>query len=241
MKKLISILTAGALAAGTLFCDAAGTDSEIFPRTISVSGTGTAVLKNDVAVLNFAVAVRDESAVKAAAENAKIMTKVFEALKRTGVPAEKISTAGYNIRREYSHSKSSFASSAKDVFCVRNSLRAVVGDAKRSGEIIDALAEAGVNEFSNLEFFASDTREAERKARAEAVKNARAAAEEMAEAAGTKVGKIISIKQTTPASASPRGQLFGYRNAASAFDAETPVSSGTSEINVEVVCVYELE
>src|SRR5688500_10975817 len=70
------------------------------PQTVT-NGEGEAQVTPDRARVHLAVESRGKTAAEAAAENARIQTAVIARLRALGIPAERITTVGYNVQPEY--------------------------------------------------------------------------------------------------------------------------------------------
>ena len=77
-------------------------------------------------------------------------------------------------------------------------------------------------------------------ARRQAVQMAKAQAQQMADAAGEKLGKLISISESTSGGAAPYNSPAVFRDAIQT-DVPTPIETGNLEISITVSVLYAIE
>ncbi len=203
-------------------------------RWISVTGSGKVKVKNDAATINLAVVTYNRSVIEAARQNAEAVTKVRVALIDGGFPADSITTSDYRIWQDVSNRN---GVQYRGDYRVTNSIHITTFDADKAGNAIDIAVKAGANEFSSIDFSATNIQDALREARTLAIKNAAEAANLMAKTAGAELGRVTKIiEQGIPAYTSREGaKLF------TAADLSTPISAGNGEVKVTVLCEYELK
>lgn len=234
-SSVVVAAVAAVLAAASLFsCTIQQEKKSEVQRNISVTGTGTVRVKNDAATINMAVVTYNRSVIDAAARNAEAVTKVREDLLAAGFPADSITTSGYRIYQDVQNRN---GVQYRGDYRVSNSVHIVVRDISRAGDAIDTAVRAGANEFSSIEFSATDTDDALREARTLAVKNAYEAANLMAKTSGASLGKVISITEQGGAPVYARAMNSAMMKADSI---STPISGGEQEVSVSVFVTYEL-
>jgi uncharacterized protein YggE len=204
---------------------------------ISVSGTGDASGSPDLAVLDLGVSTEEKTVKEARDTAASAMNDVLSALKDDGVAEKDVQTVQFRIEPEYEYPD------GKQVlrgFRVTNIVEAKVRDLDRVGEIIDDVAQAGgdVVQVQSLRFTIEEPEDLRAEARKEAVADARARAEDLAEQAGVKLGKPISISETTAVPPSPF--LEAIPSARGAQEA-TPIQTGELEVSVTVDVTFAIE
>ena len=204
-------------------------------RSISVTGTGSVRVKSDAATINVAVATYNRSVIEAARLNAETVTKVRVALIEAGFSADSITTSDYRIWQDISNRN---GVQYRGDYRVTNSIHIVTPDTSKAGNAIDVAVKNGANEFSSIQFTATNTADAMREARTLAIKNAAEAANLMAKTAGADLGRVIKIEE--------QGQPYfaraeGPKLMAAANDFATPINAGEQEVTVHVYCQYELK
>lgn len=228
--KLLSIIL-------LLFVSFSAFSQNQMKNTISVNGSGTVKVEPDTAKVSFSVVTINKIAKDASAENAKIIDKVQKALISTGIKEEDFSTTNYSLNEDWNRKENEPIS-----YRVNNTLQVTVKNIDTVGAVIDAALNAGANKCSNISFSKSDTSDAVKLARSNAVKQAYETALQIAEAAGRKLGKAIIIDCTDR-----NNEVSIMRKAAFATAAvednsiETQINPGLTSVTSNVSIVYELK
>ena len=163
-----------------------------------------------------------------------------------GVTAENLQTYDYEISQD-SHWKND--ERVYGLYCVTNRIKVTVQDIEKAGDIIDLGVRNGATGVDGISFSYEDEVKAVKRARTLAIENARAIAEESVSVAGTKLGKVLSMRED-------KNNGYGVYLAASnsmtqnwstdtpyddAAGASTPISSGKKEISIVMDITYELK
>ena len=231
MKRLavVALLLLGAAAvAGVVRPDgshAAGIPAADTPRTITVSGSGTATSIPTKASISFGVQTQDPSAKAALAQNSREMQQVIEALKKAG--AQDVQTQSVSLSPTYGDTGQLIGYSASNTVSATVTFGA-------AGATIDAAVGAGANQVYGPSPLVGDLETQYQKALAEAVTNARARGEVLAKAAGKTLGAVASIVEGGSA---PSPIFYGK---ASAADAATPVVAGPQDTTASVTVIFQL-
>lgn len=229
MKKRIA-----ALLAALMLLSLAAFAEEV--PTITVNGYGSVSVPPDRAVITFGV--RKSSTDIAAAQTFVNSTlgKAVEKLKSLGVTEDAIQTSRISIDQDYSYSDDM----SETAYAVENSVSVVLSDIDSVGGMIDAVFEAGANQFSGITFIATDTREAQEEAMDLAVDNAMARAKVLAEAAGMKLGDLLKItdNETLGYSSQSNGLYAKVEGAMDTF--ANQVYTSDVDVTCGVTLVYEL-
>lgn len=214
-------------------------------HTLTVSGTGTVERAPDRARIRLAVESFAPTAAEASAANAQSMEAVLDALRRTGVPDERIRTVSVQLTPEYDHSRdTSPRRQGEDRlvgFRARNMVEVTLDDLDRIGPATDAAIGAGANRVDQLSFELRDPDAARREALGEAVASAHAEADAVARAMGRTLGPAITAS-TTGALPSPAQPQMAARAMADFAEAAIPppVQPGQLRIQATVTIVYRL-
>jgi uncharacterized protein YggE len=204
---------------------------------ISVSGTGEASGAPDLALLDLGVSAEGKTVKEARDTAATAMNKVLGALKDDGVADKDVQTRQFRIEPEYDYPN------GKQVligFRVTNIVEAKVRDLDRVGEVVDDAAQAGgdVVQVQGLSFSIEKPDDLRAQAREEAMADASARADDLAKLAGVKLGKPLSINEST--SIPPTPYLAGATMEGTA-QAPTPIQPGELDISVTVNVVFAIE
>ncbi len=168
-------------------------------NTISVSGTGTAKVAPDMAIVSVGVLRETKTARAVLDDNNKAMARVLSAMKKQGIAEKDLQTSGFSIQPRYFYPKrkANGEQPAPEItgYVVSNNLDIRVRDLGITGEILDLVVTLGVNSGGNIRFLNDDTTSILEKARIAAVKNAIAKANTLADAAGIALGDILEISE----------------------------------------------
>lgn len=236
---LISFVLLAALISGCAGVASAQTstgEENPVTRTISVSGSGKAVLAPDIATIHIGVHTENRSAAEAVSANNAQTQAVAETLMEFGIADEDIQTTNFSIYPQQRYDNEGKPTD-EIMYVVDNTVYVTVRDLDQVGELLDAVVEAGANTISGIQFDVEDKTAALSAARKAAVENAEIIAEEMATAAGVTLGEVQTM--SVYGSSSPRpidmGSMVSAEQAAS-----VPISPGQLVLTVEVSIVYAI-
>lgn len=204
---------------------------------IVVTGEGRVTVQPDTAQVTLGVEVTNPSASAAQQAAASQMDSVVSKLKQIGIADKDIRTVRYDLVPEYDYSNRS-SPTLKD-YRVTNLVTVTVHDISKLGPTLDAVSGAGATRIQGISFSVSDPTAATTQGRDEAMKNAKAKADQLAKAAGVSVGAPISIQET--GSAAPPPVAMAPSVATAGAPAQTPISPGTQEVQVNVTVVYSIK
>lgn len=204
------------------------------PRTLTVTGSGQALLTPDIAYVTIGVHTEDKNAAEAVAANNTQAQAVTEALREFGIAARDIRTTNFSI---YPQQQFDDKGQVQGItYVVDNSVYVTVRDLTKIGDLLDTAVQAGANSIYGIQFDVADKTNALANARKSAVANAQEIANELATAANVTLGPVqsINIYGSTPA------PVFEAR--AAAMDAASvPVSLGQLNITVEVQMIFQIQ
>ena len=164
------------------------------------------------------------------------MDKVIAAIKSTGVKTDDIKTVNYSIYPKYDYNKETGASAIVG-YTVNNSVYVTVRDLAKTGNIIDAAADSGVNVSSNISFDLSSYEQYYNDALKNAVLAAKKKAGTVADALGVTLKAPITVSEG--GGYSPLRNYATYDMKAERTGAATPIQPGSLEITANVSIVYE--
>ena len=225
MRKIIVCILAL-----TLLASAALAES-----TLTVNGRGAVLVDADRVTINVGVRELAEDVKSAqSAVNAKLEA-VIAALTGMGIELKDIHTDAISIYPEYDYG--SFDGSERVVgYSAYNMISATTADTANAGAYIDAAFEAGANQLNGVEFFASDTTEAQHQALTLAVQNAAEKARVLAEAAGQRLGAVLAVSESDDYYDAP----VAFARASGVEDAGTQVYANQLSVSASVSVQYEI-
>lgn len=211
-------------------------EEKIDKRTMTVSGQAKVSATPDFATINLGVVTEDKDAKVAQQANAAAMDKVIATTKAAGVKESDIQTVNYSIYPKYDYVKETGESRIIG-YTVNNSVNVTVRDMTKTGGIIDAAAQSGVNISSSISFGLSSYEDAYNEALKNAVLAAKKKADTMSGALGVKLIAPISVNEGY--GYSPLSNYATYDMKMDSNGAATPIQSGSVEITANVSIVYE--
>jgi len=208
-------------------------------RTLSVTGSGQAILTPDIAYIYVGVHTEKPSAAEAVTENNGQTQKVIQALRDFGIDAKDIRTTNFSIWPMDKYDPSSGLPTGEKTYAVDNTVYVTVRDLDKLGDLLDTVIAAGANTVNSVQFDVADKSEALKQARADAVKDAKAQAESLASAAGMTLGEVQSISfYDVPAYPVMDGRGGGGNAVA---EAAVPIQPGQLTFTVSVNISYAIK
>ncbi len=211
------------------------------PRTITVTGSATLTVPNDLATVSFGVRTARRTTSDALSATSARLRSVIARLGSLGIAPADLATGTIDVQRTTRPLRP--GSKAQVVEYVASaSVRATIRDVPRTGEITSAAVAAGATSVDGPSFTAADPSETARQALAAAFADARAKAQRLADAAGIDVGDPVSIQEGTPnIEASPQsGVAPSTQGAPTRPRVPPPVRPGRSTVSATVTVVFEI-
>ncbi|PHS28239.1 MAG: hypothetical protein COA84_01665 [Robiginitomaculum sp.] len=229
--SLFSLLLAPPACAGPL---SAKNDGKLYLSAVGeVSGTP------DMASINAGVISEAVTAKAALASNRKQMNAVFAALKAARVKEKDIQTSGLTVNPIYAPYKQGIQPGKRITgYRVSNRVQATIRDLEGLGEAIDALVGAGANSIGGIAFGLSDAKNAENKARKDAMEKLLDKARVYASNAGVTLGPILELREGSAAAPYPRGVFF--MSNAESKSAPTPIAAGQVSTRITVSATFKI-
>jgi uncharacterized protein YggE len=235
---------------------------------ISVSGSGEAKAKPDVARANLGVEVRAATVEEATAEANTRMAAVMSALKQTGVADKDLRTHNYSINfeqeptppvpmpvpapapartKDKSAPESAPASAPiaapaagpRGFYRVSNMVEVTIRDLTKVGQVLARATEAGSNNVWGISFEIDDPYALRAQARAQAMERAKLSAGDLARLAGVKLGKVVALSENEGGGYMP--MMKSMRGGAEMSVAnDVPVEQGEITITHQVQITYDV-
>ncbi len=203
----------------------------------SIVTTGQAVVRRapDEAYLTAAVETRGRGPREVQQQNAAAVTSVLARLAALGVPKDAVRTLGYTVQQEVDYVN---GRRVPKEFVARNAVEVRVSPVERTGEILDALVQAGATAVDRVRFDVTDRPALEREALRLAVIDARARADAAAAGAGRTVDRVLRIDDARQPEY--RGPVMMSARAA-VEDAATPIEPGVIELRATVTLTVAIK
>jgi uncharacterized protein YggE len=202
------------------------------PRTISVTGSGSAEAAPDLLTLSIGVECRREEVGAAYGEAGRVSAALTAALRGHGVADQDITTSGLNVRAEvnWQEGRGQVVSGylASSVLSVR------LRELGTSAEVIAAAVAAGGNDvrLNGLELGFADPAAVTARAREAAWQDALTTAGHFASLAGASLGKVATLTQQTGYPAPIPVAKMQRAAAVESLTVEAGESSISSTVNV---------
>lgn len=228
MKSFILSMFVAALVGTVAMADQAA-------RRISVTGSGHVDVVPDMATLSLGVTRNEARADAAMAQASRAAAAMLKKLASFGIEPRDIQTRRISLNPVWSDKRSSSPSRRITGYRADNVLTVRIRDMSKVGEIIDAAAQAGGNDFGSLTFAVQDPRPLRDKARQLAVADAMAKAALLAGAAGVTLGPVVSLSEGGGA-AYPVARSAAFAAMAKA----APVVAGEISVSASVSMVFAI-
>jgi uncharacterized protein YggE len=202
-------------------------------RSLSVTGTGAVSVTPDIVTVSLGVQTVGTDIARAVAQNSDAAAAVQAAARNLGVAEDDVRTTYFYVSTQQQYDN--FGNITGEVtYWVDNTVTITLRDTSKLGDLLQAAVSAGANSISGVTFSVDDPSQAESEARQEAVQDARRRAEIMAAAAGATLGEPISVSTVSVSGPIPYYTQYGVGGGG------VPVSSGMTDVTVQVTAVYEL-
>jgi len=165
--------------------------------SMSVSGNSELSVSPDEAQIYLNVLTDANTAKETQSQNRDTTANVMAALKIAGITADNIETTGYNL-----YKKTKWNSTTQDYvetgYELTNTIKITTSDISNVGSLVDVAVNAGANGVDHVSF--TLTKDAERKAKADALLKATVAARDKAENLATtldiRLGKVLTVQES---------------------------------------------
>jgi uncharacterized protein len=209
-------------------------------RTLSVSGSGDALLSPDIAYIYIGVHTENTTAAEAVTENTSQTEALMQAIRDFGIDEKDIRTTNFSIYPMDRFDPATGLPSGEKTYAVDNTVYVTVRELATLGDLLDTAVQAGANTINSVQFDVAEKDEALKQARADAVKDAESQAQSLAQAAGLSLGEIQSISFMD---AQPYPFFDGKGGGGMAVDqaAAVPIQPGQLTFTVSVNVTYNLK
>ncbi|HEV7229518.1 SIMPL domain-containing protein [Brevundimonas sp.] len=205
---------------------------------LTLAAHGEVKVAPDMATVNFGVVTEAPTAQEAMAQNAARMAEVTAALRRAGIDPRLVQTSGLNLSAQYDYVENN--PPRLRGYQASNRVTVRVEDLARTGQVVDAVVAAGVNQIDGIGFGLKDPSAAENEARVLAVRALQEKAALYAQALGVPLGGIRNL--TEGGGYVPRPPMPMYARTEMAADGmATSVAPGELTVRIDVTGVYDLQ
>lgn len=215
--------------------------------TVTVQGTGQAVLPPDVARVSFTVQNTAVTVAEAQALTTKQANAAIDFVKGQSIAEKDIKTLSYTISPQYSYPNPcprgsfcpDYSGSPKITgYQVAQTIQVTIHDLKAVGSMLGGLGKLEVQNINGPAFALDDATAGYAAARADAINKAKAQAELLAKQLGVRLGKIVNFSESSGSYPSP--MMYGLGGAESKAVATPDIPVGENTYNASVSITYEL-
>lgn len=226
-------------AASTAAAQETRVDAPTIP-VLTVSAEGDARVTPDEATVRLGVFTQAPTAREAQDQVSRTAGAILEAVRRLGIPAERIQTSDLSLGPVYGQGRPGNEPEEPRIvgYQASNVVSIQVEQLDKVGPVIDAGLGAGANRLDGVMFGLRNDRQARAEALTQAVEAARSKADALARALKVRLVRILEVAEGG-ISVSPPPFLKG-RMAAAESMADTPVSPGQVGVAATVTIRWEI-
>ena len=171
----------------------AGRDDNRRVTRVMVVGDSIVQALPDTAIISISVVTQNRTAITAQQDNAAKTDAVVRALKAAAGTGAEVKTSGYSLQPQRVYKENQPPTIVG--YEARNTVTVTLKDLTKVGSVIDAAAQAGANDFSNVAFTLRQDRQARDRALSEATREAVSKAQVIASALGGRVVRIVEVQE----------------------------------------------
>jgi uncharacterized protein len=216
----------------------AGRDENRRITRVMVAGDSIIQAQPDTAIISVAVVTQNRTALTAQQDNAAKTDAVVRALKAAAGTGAEVKTSGYSLQpqRVYKEGQPPTITGYE----ARNSVTVTLSDLTKVGSVIDAAAQAGANDFSNVAFTLRQDRQARDRALSEATQVAVSKAKVIATALGGRLVRIVEV-QEEGFQQRPPVPIYQTETFMAKQSVATPIEVGSLDVTSKVQVIAEVE
>lgn len=204
---------------------------------ITVTGEGKIKVTPDKAILSIGVRNTGKDAKEVKTMNDEAIDNIIKFLKKSGIDSKDYQTTNVSLYKSYDYEKK------KHNYQANQNISITLKDLSKYDAIMMGLNDAGVNNIQGVEFKSSKMEEFESDARKKAMLNAKAKANDYVSVLNQKVGKAISISDSSQVYF-PQ-PLYKTMSVSAMSDGAAPeretLAIGEIEINATVTVSFQLD
>jgi uncharacterized protein YggE len=213
-------------------------------NTMSMSAEGSVSAKPDMATVNLGVMTNAKTAKAAQDENNRNINKITEAVKKLGIEDKDITTSNFSVYPNYVYINNR---NEIDGYQANQTLTVKVHGIDVSTEtlnkVLDEAVAAGSNQLQGVTFGFNDADNLRQQARTEALNKAKQKAQELADQAGLRLGKIVSISESSGGYSVPPMPYYDSKayGIGGAENQASSVQTGSQDITAVMTVIFEIK
>jgi uncharacterized protein len=206
--------------------------------SIRVTGDAKVTVKPDRVQIDLGVTNHAHDSQSAAADNARQVQAVLDAVKKAVGNAAVLKTVSYSLNPNYDYHGG--GEPTVTGYTAANVVQVTLDDLARIGSVIDAATQAGANHVQGIQFTLREPDAVRAEALRQAAVAARAQADVLAAALGLKVVRILTVEEQSPRITTFYNRPMARAAAVSSAAVPTPVESGTLDVSADVTLTVEV-
>lgn len=214
-------------------------------NTISVSGEGKVTATPDLATVTIGVLSQGTTAVDVKNQNNEKVNKITDFIKAQGVDSKDITTSQFSFYPQQENNNGSpKITGYQGNQSVTVKFRGVDKSQDQLNKILDGAVNNGANEINGVNFSVEKPDYLQQQAKKMAIDNAKAKAQELASQAGLKLGKIVSIAESSGGYPGPIMYPTDVAMGMGGEDAKSiapDIQTGSQEITETMNVVFEVK
>ena len=205
------------------------------------SGEGVARAAPAQAEITVGVESRAAKPEDASRQNAEKAEKILAAIRKEGISEKDLQTVNVSLNPEYDYGEG--GPPRVTGYIASNTVKIIARKTEQIGPVVDAAVAAGANNVQGIQFTFSDEllQKLQDEARKSATEEALRKATILAQLTKVRLGKPISILESTATPPSPFPIFAAADIQAGGGGVETPVQSGQLEVRTTITVTYEIE
>ncbi|HTG32140.1 MAG TPA: SIMPL domain-containing protein [Thermoanaerobaculia bacterium] len=239
--SVISLALAAPLVAQTARSGSEEKSMEVAIPVLTVSGSGQARVAPDEATVRLGVLAQAPTAREAQAKVNRSASAVLDAIRKLGVPAERIQTTGLSLGPQYAQGRPESQEGPRITgYQASNTVSVLLDDLAKVGPVIDAGLASGANNLEGVEFGLRNDDAARATALADAVQSARTKADALARALKVRLVEILEVAEGGVSISPPPTPFRGRMAMAAEAMTATPVSAGEVGVDASVTIRWRI-
>jgi len=215
--------------------------------TISISGTGEALVAPDIATFSFGVSADASKVADAQASVTAKTNAIFAALKKLGILDADIQTSDYSVYPKYTYTSTICQANGicppqkqiPDGYTVSNSVTVKVRKVDNAGSALAAVGDNGGTNISGLSLTLDDPNAPQAAARAKAIADAKSKAQVLAKDLGVSLGQVVSFNDES--NSGQPGPIYMRAMAVDSAGSVPPtIATGQNKVTDNVTITYEI-
>lgn len=212
-------------------------------NTISVTGQGKVMATPDLATIDIGVVSQASTAAAAQSQNNTKINQVITYVKSQGVSDSDITTSQFNLSPQENYTGSTPSITGYEI---DQTVTVKVHNVDKSqtvlNNVLDGVVKNGANEIQDVNLSVENPDDLQNQARTQAIQDAKTQAQQLASAAGLKLGKVVSVSETSSPVITPLPYAANQAMAVgSSGSSAANIQTGSQEIDEQMTVTFEVK